>query len=203
VAGALELLAHHRVAIVGSRNASPAGRARARDIAKALALAGIVVVSGLAEGIDVAAHQGAMAAPAGRTIAVVGTPLDRAYPPQHARLQEAIYREHLLVSPFAPGTRTHRAHFPARNRLMARLSEATVLVEAGDRSGTIHEVRESLRLKHPVYVAEYLANEVAWLRELRGDGRVVTWAEATEAVALCCELARGAICRGVGGACGR
>jgi DNA processing protein len=116
-AGDLELLARPCVAVVGSRDASTEGRATAWQLARDLTAQGYVIVSGLAAGIDASAHGGAMET-GGRTIAVIGTPLDRVYPRQHARMQETIYQRHLLVSPFAHGTRTIRGHFPARNRVM-------------------------------------------------------------------------------------
>jgi DNA processing protein len=116
-AGDLNLLDSHCVAVVGSREASADGRLMAWQVARDLAAVGVVVVSGLAAGVDAAAHRGAMEAD-GRTIAVIGTPIDRVYPRQHARMQETIYQRHLLLSPFAQGTRTNRGHFPARNRVM-------------------------------------------------------------------------------------
>src|SRR5215470_13020401 len=99
--GDVTLLDRPSVAIVGSRAATPAGLAIARQFARDLAEQGTVVVSGLAKGIDAAAHRAAIDS-GGRTLAVVGTPLERVYPAENASLQEEIYREHLLVSPFAP-----------------------------------------------------------------------------------------------------
>ena len=122
-------------------------------------------MSGLAAGIDTAVHRAAIAA-GGRTVAVIGTPLERAYPPENARLQEQIYSDHLLVSPFAEGTRTHRGHFPARNRVMARLAVATVVAEARENSGTEHQVRESLACGRRVFVASRLIATCPWLSAL-------------------------------------
>ena len=139
-----------RVAIVGSRDASEEGRRRAYKLARQLAQAGIVVVSGLAKGIDQAAHAGAIAA-GGRTIAVIGTPLEKAYPAEHSELQQAIYREHLLVSQFANGTRTFPSSFVARNRTMALLSHASVVVEAGDTSGSLSQAAETQRCGRPLF----------------------------------------------------
>jgi DNA processing protein len=186
VAGDAELLSRRSVAVVGSREASPQGLQSARELATELALAGLVVVSGLAMGIDAAAHSSAMHA-GGRTIAVVGTPLDRAYPQQHARLQEAIYRDHLLVSPFARGTRTTRAHFPMRNRVMARLSDATVIVEAGETSGTVHQVREAIASGRRVFLAERLfrGGGAMWVRRLAHERAIVVWSSAQEVVDGC------------------
>jgi DNA processing protein len=145
-----------------------------------LAESGFAVVSGLAEGIDAAAHRGAITAPGGRAIGVIGTPLERVYPSQHASLQEAIYRKHLLVSPFAEGTRTTRGHFPARNRVMARLAQATVLIEAGERSGTQHQVREAISVARLVLVHTRLIDTVEWVTELVERKLVIPWATTAE-----------------------
>src|SRR5690606_8512690 len=152
VAGKLDLLTRPAVAIVGSRKASPEAQQRTRRMAKALVEHGVVVMSGLAEGIDKAAHSAALEC-GGDTIAVIGTPLDKAYPAAHGALQEQVYREHLLVSPFPSGTRTYPSHFPERNKVMARLSAATVIIEATDTSGTLHQAAECERAGHPLFIA--------------------------------------------------
>ena len=184
VAGATELLGRRMVAVVGSRKATPAGLEVAREVSRELALAGVVVVSGLALGIDAAAHRASIRA-GGRTVAVIGTPLDRAYPPQNARLQEEIYRDHLLVSPFARGTRTTGGHFPARNRVMARLADATVLIEARENSGTVHVVREALARGRRVFVAERILRRgvPTWVRGIVRHPGVVVWGSPREVVA--------------------
>ena len=133
-AGDLALLRRPIVAIVGARKASPEARQRAAQLARELVRADVVVMSGLALGIDEAAHRAAIHY-GGRTIAVIGTPLERAYPRENADLQQMIYRDHLLLSPFPPGMRTFPSHFPERNRVMARLARATVIIEASDTSG--------------------------------------------------------------------
>jgi DNA processing protein len=145
-----------------------------------------VVLSGLAAGIDRAAHEAAIRE-GGRTIAVIGTGLDEAYPREHAALQERVYRDHLLVSPFAPGSRTARWHFPARNRVMAQLAEATVLVEATEESGTRHQIEECLKLGRVVYARHALVEELSWLQSA-AESAVVEWADARE---LLQRLARG------------
>ena len=161
--GEIELLMAPCVAVVGSRAASEPGTARARRLARELAEAGIVVVSGLAEGIDYAAHTAAIAAK-GRTIAVIGTPLEKVYPAKHKRLQEQIYNEHLLVSQFPAGTRTFPSSFPARNKVMAALSDATVIVEAGEKSGALHQAAECLKLGRWLFIAASVMNnrELSW-----------------------------------------
>jgi DNA processing protein len=184
-AGDLELLGRPCVAIIGSREASIDGRKRAWQLASELVAQGAVVVSGLAAGIDAAAHRGAIET-GGRTIAVIGTPLDRVYPRRHAWLQEAIHEQHLLLSPFAPGTGTTRGHFPARNRVMARIAHATVVVEAGEKSGTVHQVRESLAVGRPVLIAEGLlwGRGVTWVRDMLGNPGVIVWATSRDVIEL-------------------
>lgn len=180
LAGDVALLSRPSVAIVGSRAATGVARQTAWRLAAELAESGLVVVSGLAEGIDAAAHRGAMAVAGGRTLAVIGTPLERVYPWQHAALQKAIYEQHVLVSPFAEGTRMTRSHFPSRNRLMARLADATVLVEAGEHSGTQHQVREAIGVDRPVLVYEHLVGKVAWVTELVQRNLVTPWTSTAE-----------------------
>jgi DNA processing protein len=110
------------------------------------------VVSGLAEGIDHAAHTAAIEH-GGKTIAIIGTPLDKVYPAKHAELQQQIYREHLLLSPFPWGEKFVPSNFPERNRIMARLAMATVIIEASDTSGSLHQALESVQIGHPVFTA--------------------------------------------------
>lgn len=159
--------AQPRVSVVGSRVASEEGLKRARVLAKALVDRGIVVVSGLAEGIDTAAHETAIEA-GGRTIAVLGTPLDQCFPAENRKLQERIMQEHTVVSQFALGAKTSRSSFPLRNRAMALLSDATVIVEAGPKSGTEYQGWEALRLGRPLFVMESLAqrDDVPWVKKL-------------------------------------
>jgi len=158
-----------RVAVVGSRNASRDGLRRASKISTQLACAGVVVISGLALGIDAAAHRAAMwRTTRGRTIAVIGTPLDRCYPAEHRELQSQIAAHHLLVSPFELGHETERGDFIRRNRVMALLAHASVIVEAGERSGTRSHADEQCRLGRPVFVMRSLLErtEVHWPREM-------------------------------------
>ena len=160
VAGDVSLLQSQRIAIVGARGASSEGLRRAARLAKELAAQSVVVVSGLAKGIDTAAHTAAIEA-GGRTIAVIGTPLDRAYPAENGGLQERIWREHLLVSQYEPGRRVFPSMFPERNRLMAALSHATVIIEASDTSGSLHQAAECARMGHPLFIARAVANDPA------------------------------------------
>jgi DNA processing protein len=180
-AGDLSLLREPAVAIVGSRKASAEGCRRAAQLARALVRDGVVVMSGLALGIDAAAHHAAIDA-GGRTIAVIGTPLDKAYPKENAALQEAIYRGHLLLSPFPIGTKTPPSHFPERNKVMARLARATVIVEAGETSGSLHQVSESLIVKHPVFIARSVIEDpsLAWPKRFVGKPLVYELGEASD-----------------------
>lgn len=138
--GDTDLLRYPAIAIVGSRNPTPAGLDAAREFGAALAEAGLVVVSGLARGIDAAAHEGALAAN-GMTIAVCGTGLDRVYPAMHRDLAGRIADAGLLVSEFALGTQPIRGNFPRRNRIIAGLCTATLVVEAARQSGSLITAR--------------------------------------------------------------
>ena len=126
--------------MIGARAASPEGVIAASEIAFDLARAGIVVVSGLARGIDAAAHRGALDA-GGRTIAVLGTGIDRRYPPENERLQEEIESSGLVITEFPPGAPPEDWHFPKRNRIISGLSRAVVVVEARDKSGSLITAR--------------------------------------------------------------
>jgi DNA processing protein len=131
------------VAIVGARTATPLGEAFARILARDLASAGVTVVSGLARGIDTAAHVGALEA-GGRTVAVLGSGIDRPYPRQNAELAEAVARTGALVSEFPPGSAAFKSNFPRRNRTIAGWSRLVVVVEAGERSGALITARVAL-----------------------------------------------------------
>lgn len=129
-----------KLAIVGSRNPTPQGEANARQFAKAFGGAGICVVSGLALGIDGAAHDGALLG-GGDTIAVVGTGLDRVYPKRHLALAHQIARQGMLMSEFPLGTPPLTANFPKRNRIISGLSRGTLVVEAALQSGSLITAR--------------------------------------------------------------
>jgi DNA processing protein len=140
-----EILKRPGVAIVGSRKATTRAREAARRLGAAVARAGTPVVSGLAFGVDAAAHRGALEAP-GPTVAVMGRGADRSYPRAHAALFERIVDEGLVVSEFPPGTPPAPHHFPRRNRIIAALSSCVVVVEAGPKSGALHTVEHALDL---------------------------------------------------------
>lgn len=143
VHGDLRMLSRPSLAIVGSRHPSVQGRDNARNFAKALGELGYVIVSGLALGIDGAAHLGALQAGTG-TVAVVGTGLDIVYPPSHADLAQRVALHGALVSEFAPGTPGLPEHFPLRNRIIAGLSLGTLVVEAALPSGSLITARLAL-----------------------------------------------------------
>lgn len=154
VRGNIDLLRQGaRISVIGSRKPSEDGIKRARKLSKLLVSQGIVVVSGLAEGVDTAAHQAAIEA-GGKTIAVLGTPVDDYYPQENKELQMLIERDHLVISQFPNGYPTLKGNFPIRNRFMALISDATVIVEAKDGSGTTHQGWEALRLARPLIIPE-------------------------------------------------
>lgn len=140
VAGDAGLLLRPQVAIVGARSASVAGRSNARAFARHLALTGFVITSGLADGIDGAAHEAALEA-GQPTIAVIGTGPDLVYPRKHRGLSTRVAAEGALVSEFPPGTAARADHFPRRNRIIAGLSLGTVVIEAGLQSGSLITAR--------------------------------------------------------------
>lgn len=156
VLDAQRLWAAPALAIVGSRNPTHQGRQTAQHMAQALCSAGCTVVSGLALGIDGAAHQGALdaatsrASPAGLTVAVVGTGLDRVYPRQHQTLARGIAEHGLLLSEYPLGTPPLAAHFPQRNRLIAALGLGTLVVEAALHSGSLITAELALELGREV-----------------------------------------------------
>jgi DNA processing protein len=140
VRGDLSLAARPCVAVVGARNASAAAVKIARDFSAALAEAGMTVVSGLARGIDGAAHRGALAG-GGATVGVIASGIDVAYPPEHADLQEEVAAQGLLLAEQPPGTEPLARHFPSRNRIIAGLAAGTLVVEAAPKSGSLITAR--------------------------------------------------------------
>ncbi len=140
------------VAIIGTRAASPEGKTTARSFARSLARAGIPIISGLALGIDAEAHRGALEA-GGKTVAVLGTPLDSVYPKQHHALAEEILKTGgALVSEFAIGHPYHASNFLSRNRIISGLSTAILIIEAPERSGTLATARFALEQNRDIFV---------------------------------------------------
>jgi DNA processing protein len=151
--------APRRVAVVGTRQASAEGAARTRKLVRALVERDFTVVSGLAQGIDTIAHETAIEA-GGRTIAVIGTPISEVYPKENASLQRRIAEEYLLVSQVpvlrykAQNFKGNRLFFPERNKTMSALSEATIIVEASETSGTLIQAQAALDQKRKLFILD-------------------------------------------------
>lgn len=160
-----------RVSIIGSRNASSAGLERARRITKALVGKGAVIISGLAKGIDTAAHEVALEA-GGKTVAVLGTPLNTAYPKENHGLQQRLMREQIVISQFPEGHPILPKNFVMRNKTMAVISDASVIVEAGKTSGSRHQGWATINLKRPLFISESVAGDdsLGWPQEMLVHG---------------------------------
>ena len=165
------------VAVVGTRRPTREGVARTRHLARELVGDGFTVVSGLAAGIDRAAHEAALAR-GGRTIAVIGTPLSRSYPKEHAALQKHIAAHFLVVSQVpvkryeAQNYRLNRFFFPERNATMSALTEATVIVEAGETSGALTQARAAVRQGRKLFVLDscFRDPKLTWPQRLAEKG---------------------------------
>lgn len=172
------------VAVVGTRDATPYGERVTRAIAGSLARAGACVLSGLARGVDAAAHRAALEA-GGRTGAVLGTGIDVPYPAAHRALHETLERRGLLLSEHAPGERATAGSFPRRNRIIAALADVTIVVEAGAKSGALITAGHALDLGRTVAAVPgpIDAPASAGSNELLRDGAVVI-ATPEDALAL-------------------
>ncbi len=161
-----------RVAIVGSRQATPQGTVDADLITRILVGRGVTIVSGLAKGIDTAAHEAAIRA-GGQTIAVLGTPLDKVYPQQNAELQNEIIRHCLAVSQYQVGSIVRRSNFVLRNRTMALIADASVIVQAGESSGSLSQGWEALRLGRPLFIWKPIfGSSLRWPNEMVKFGAI-------------------------------
>ena len=162
-----------RVSVIGSRKASFKGLNAANIVAKFFAKHKVTVVSGLAEGIDSSAHKGAIEAN-GHTIAVLGTPLDRVYPSKNRQLQEYIMQKHLAISQFPIGYPVMPKNFVIRNRTMALISDASIIIEAGNSSGSLHQGWEALRLGRPLFIWSPLMSDrtLNWTEKMVRYGAV-------------------------------
>jgi DNA processing protein len=181
VAGDLSPLDDGAIAVVGSRRATPEATEAARALGRAIADHGRTVVSGLARGIDAAAHQGALSAPGGRAIAVVATGLDLTYPPEHLELDLSIRRRGAVVSPFPFGQSALRSSFLARNELIAGLAVGSLIVVADARSGTRSEIEHTLAQRKPVFFWTPLMHDAPWASALVNDG-VAYFVDDVEAI---------------------
>jgi len=148
--GRLDLLQHPALAVVGSRNPTPGGLADAEAFAEALSQAGLTIVSGLALGIDAAAHRGGLRG-ASSTIAVLGTGLDRVYPARHRDLAYEIAQHGLLITEFALGTPAIASNFPRRNRIISGLARGCLVVEAALHSGSLITAKQALEQGRDVF----------------------------------------------------
>ncbi len=177
VSGRLRPQDARSIAVVGARKAAPAGVQLARTIAGELVAEGYTVVSGLAAGIDTAAHTAALAA-SGRTLAVIGTGLERCYPPENQALQRRIAFECAVISQFWPDAPPSRRSFPMRNAVMSGLTLGTVVVEASQTSGSRMQARLALAHGRPVFLHASLLDQ-QWARECaaRPGAHVVTSSE--------------------------
>lgn len=155
------------VSVVGSRQASERGVRIATSIAHALVDQGLSVVSGMALGIDAAAHRGALEA-GGRTVAVIGTGINNVYPAAHRDLQEEISRQGLVLSQFWPDAPPRKQSFPVRNATMSGYGLATVVVEAGERSGARIQAKLAIAHGRPVILTDLVVEKNAWAQELVG-----------------------------------
>ncbi|MBI4176628.1 MAG: DNA-protecting protein DprA [Candidatus Aenigmarchaeota archaeon] len=163
-----------RVSIVGSRHPSNDGLRNAQTLTKLLVDHGVIIVSGLALGIDTIAHKTAISE-GGKTIAVLGTPLNKYYPEQNRGLQDEIMKNHLAISQFPPNYPTQRKNFPMRNKTMALISHASIIVEAGDTSGSLNQGWTALQLGRPLLILESTAKnpKLKWPQEMIKYGAIV------------------------------
>jgi len=177
--GSWEFTEAPAIAIVGSRKASEDGRRRAARLARELVDRKFTVVSGLAEGIDVSAHTAAIER-GGRTIAVIGTPIGAFYPKPHKELQRFIATEHLLVSQVPilryqrQGVPQNRLFFPERNVTMSALTEGTIIVEAGETSGTLTQARAALHQGRKLFILDscFARTDITWPARFEALGAI-------------------------------
>lgn len=176
------------VSVVGTRKPSAHSLRVTAAIAEGLAAEDLAVVSGLAEGIDGQAHAAALDC-GGRTVAVIGTGIDETYPTQHAELQEQIAQRGLVLSQFFPGSRPTKASFPMRNAVMSGYSRVSVVVEAGEHSGTRIQGRVAVAHGRHLVLMEQVATTTKWGRALLDRPGVDVATSADEAVKLAVEAA--------------
>jgi DNA processing protein len=167
--GNLELLSSPVVSIVGTRNPTLDGIDKAARVATTLVNEGYVVMSGLAKGIDTIAHETTLKLK-GKTIAVLGTPLTRIYPAENKKLANEISTTGLLLSPSLPDETFGKRLFPRRNKLMARLSIATIVIEAGETSGVIHQAAECQKQGKKLIFLKSFAEKTVWANSFVKNG---------------------------------
>lgn len=184
VLGDIEILRKPLVSIVGTRDATSYGLRTARSIATALARAGVGIVSGMARGIDAAVHHAALEAD-GSTVAVLGTGIDVPYPVGHTELHRVISEKGLVLSENGPGSTAHKGSFPRRNRIIAALGKATIVIEAGHKSGALNTARHALEMGRPLAAvpANIDSEKSAGTNHLLRDGALVI-ASVEDALAI-------------------
>jgi len=170
------------VAIVGSRETTPEVLTQTRELAAELAAAGEVVVSGLAAGVDSAAHRGALDA-GEHTVAVMGTGITQIYPPQNTDLAEQIRHHGVLVSQFAPHAPRTKTTFLRRNHVIAGLSNASVIMDGQQRSGSRHEVEQAISYGRPVFMWTPALTGQRWARQLEAAGSATFVSNGEEVLA--------------------
>ncbi len=183
-----DLVNSRSVAVVGTRTPSEDGLKRARKLVKALVKDGFTIVSGLAKGVDRAAHETTIEE-GGRTIAVIGTPISHSYPAENRDLQEKIAQEFLLISQVPikrwqnQGPKQNRIFFPERNITMSALTEATIIVEAGETSGTLVQARHALKQRRKLFILDscFTNPNITWPHRFAEEGaiRVRDYADIT------------------------
>lgn len=171
------------VSVVGSRKASEHGLALAAEVARGLVHRGVTVLSGLALGIDAAAHRAALLA-GGRTVAVLGTGIERSYPPTHRALQDEIAARGLLISQFWPDAPPQKHTFPMRNATMSGYGIATVVVEAGETSGARGQARMAVEHGRPVILTDLVVAVNEWAQALRNRPGVYVGESAEDVLAI-------------------
>jgi DNA processing protein len=160
-----------RVSVIGTRKPSSEGIELTKRLVKVLVREKVIVVSGLARGIDTVAHTTAIEM-GGWSVAVLGTPLDVFYPPENKELQLRLMRDHMVISQFPPGSPVSKKNFPMRNRTMALISDATVIVEAKERSGVVYQGWECIRLGRPLLINASLTR-ASWVERMAERGALI------------------------------
>ncbi|CAN5751989.1 hypothetical protein BH18ACT7_BH18ACT7_25690 [soil metagenome] len=178
------------MSVVGSRNASPRGLDIARSVAAGLVDRGITVVSGLAKGIDTAAHTAALDA-GGRAVAVIGTGINRYYPTENRELQDRIAADGLVLSQFWPDAPPTKHSFPMRNAVMSGYGRATIVVEAGEHSGARIQARQAIAHGRPVILTDLVVKANEWSTDLIGQPGVHVASNTTEIMSTVEDIAAG------------
>ena len=162
-----------RVSVIGTREPTEVGLEATEHVSKTLVENNVIIVSGLAKGIDSVGHRTAIKN-GGKTIAVIGTPLNKTYPKENTELQEEMMKNQLVISQYTVARLTTKKDFVLRNRTMALISDASVIVEAGDGSGTLYQGWETLRLGRPLFICKLVVHnpKLEWPKEMIKHGAI-------------------------------